>query len=170
MEELDRHIRDIPDFPSPGIMFKDITPMLQTPEAFQLAIDEIDRRFHETHYDHVVGIESRGFIFGAALAYKAKASLALVRKPGKLPYKTDAVSYDLGCFRYRLYFGNRYCPTLGTRNLRTCSRLWNLQQLPAALTGKGNIGTWVSHACDTLNGLPVSVFVCCGLAVESPSS
>jgi len=93
--DLQKFIRDVPDFPKPGILFKDITPLLHDPGAFRAAVDEIDRRFAGERVDRVVGIESRGFIFGAALAYKRGVSFVPVRKPGKLPHETDTVSYDL---------------------------------------------------------------------------
>ncbi len=95
MQELERFIRDVPDFPKPGIVFKDITPLLQDPPTFQKAVDEMERVFSDVEYDRIVGIESRGFIFGAALAYKLGKSFIPVRKPGKLPHETDTVSYDL---------------------------------------------------------------------------
>ncbi len=95
MKDLQQVIRDVPDFPKEGIIFKDITPMLSDPEAFQQAIDSIAEQWTESKIDVVVGIEARGFIFAAALAYKIGAGLVLVRKPGKLPYKTRAVSYAL---------------------------------------------------------------------------
>jgi len=95
MQELLTYIRDVPDFPKPGIVFKDITPLLQNPEVFRRAVDEMDRIFDGERVDRLVGIESRGFIFGAALAYKRGISFIPVRKPGKLPHETDTVSYDL---------------------------------------------------------------------------
>src|ERR1700678_1943074 len=83
-------IRDVPDFPKPGILFKDITPMLADPRAFHITLDLFAERFIGEHIDVVVGVESRGFIFGGALAARLNASFVPVRKPGKLPYKTDA--------------------------------------------------------------------------------
>ena len=93
--DLNQFIRDVPDFPKPGIVFKDITPLLHDPGAFQAVVDEFDRRFADAGINRIVGIESRGFIFGAALAYKLGVSFIPVRKPGKLPHETDTVSYDL---------------------------------------------------------------------------
>src|SRR2546429_404839 len=94
MMDLERYIRDIPDFPKPGIVFKDITPLLADSVAFRATVD----RFVD-HYrgrvDVVLGIESRGFIIGAAVAYGLGTGLALVRKPGKLPYQTYAARYEL---------------------------------------------------------------------------
>ncbi|WP_457679194.1 adenine phosphoribosyltransferase [Thermovibrio sp.] len=95
MEELKSLIRDVPDFPKPGIVFKDITPLLGAPWAFQKVIDYIGNRYVGKGVDVVAGIESRGFILAAALAYKIGAGLAIIRKPGKLPYKTVSASYTL---------------------------------------------------------------------------
>ncbi|MFH1847894.1 MAG: adenine phosphoribosyltransferase, partial [Candidatus Omnitrophota bacterium] len=94
-EDLKKLIRDVPDFPKKGIIFKDITPLLQNPEAFKFAIDAIAAKYRGKKIDSVVCIESRGFIFGAALSYALDVGLVLVRKKGKLPYKTHAVTYDL---------------------------------------------------------------------------
>ncbi len=88
-------IRDVPDFPKPGVMFKDITPMLANPEAFDTCIDLLAERVSAHGADGIVAIESRGFIFGAPLAIKLGVPLQLVRKPGKLPFKKVSVSYDL---------------------------------------------------------------------------
>jgi adenine phosphoribosyltransferase len=86
-------IRDIPDFPSKGIVFKDITPLLADPRAFHIVLDSIAERFIGAHIDAVVGIEARGFIFGGALAARLNASFVPARKPGKLPASVDRVSY-----------------------------------------------------------------------------
>ena len=86
-------IRDIPDFPTPGILFKDITPLLADPRAFHIVLDSIAERFIGLHVDAIVGVEARGFIFGGALAARLNASFVPARKPGKLPYKSDKVSY-----------------------------------------------------------------------------
>lgn len=88
-------IRDVPDFPTPGILFKDITPLLADPRAFHIVLDSIAERFIGQHVDAIVGVEARGFIFGGALAARLNASFVPVRKPGKLPYKTDRVAYQL---------------------------------------------------------------------------
>jgi len=92
---LRAHLRDVPDFPKPGILFKDITPLLADPRAFHITLDLFAERFIGEHVDVVVGVESRGFIFGGALAARLNASFVPVRKPGKLPYKTDSVAYSL---------------------------------------------------------------------------
>ena len=88
-------IREIPDFPQPGVLFKDITPLLADPKAFHIVLDAIAHHFVGERVDAVVGVESRGFIFGGALAARLNASFVPVRKPGKLPYRTDKVSYSL---------------------------------------------------------------------------
>jgi adenine phosphoribosyltransferase len=84
-------IRDVPDFPKPGITFKDITPLLASPRALHIVLDGIAERFIGEHVDAIVGIEARGFIFGGALAARLNASFVPVRKPGKLPAAVDRV-------------------------------------------------------------------------------
>src|SRR5262249_46292016 len=86
-------IRDIPDFPSKGILFKDITPLLAEPRAFHIVLDSIAERLIGAHVDGIVGVEARGFIFGGALAARLNASFVPARKPGKLPATVDRVSY-----------------------------------------------------------------------------
>jgi adenine phosphoribosyltransferase len=93
LEYVKSKIRDVPDFPTPGIMFKDITPMLADPRAFHIALDSLAERLIGEHVDAVVGIEARGFIFGGALAARLNASFVPARKPGKLPWKADRVAY-----------------------------------------------------------------------------
>jgi adenine phosphoribosyltransferase len=88
-------IRDVVDFPKPGIVFKDITPVLADPRAFNLCLDLFAERYDAVQVDAIVGIESRGFIFGAALASRMRKAFVPVRKPGKLPAATNKVSYDL---------------------------------------------------------------------------
>jgi adenine phosphoribosyltransferase len=92
--DLRRHIRDIPDFPKPGIVFRDITPLLADAQAFRAAVDALVLPYHG-RVDMVLGIESRGFIVGAAAAYALRTGIAVVRKPGKLPYHTHSASYAL---------------------------------------------------------------------------
>ena len=84
-------IRDVPDFPKPGIVFKDLTPLLASPRALHIVLDGIAERFIGEHIDAIVGIEARGFIFGGALAARLNASFVPVRKPGKLPAAVDRV-------------------------------------------------------------------------------
>ena len=95
MEALKQVIRDIPDFPKKGIIFKDITPLLADPVQFAVAVDHLKERYTGKKIDHVVGIEARGFIFAATLAYALGAGCVMVRKPGKLPYKSFEQTYDL---------------------------------------------------------------------------
>lgn len=94
-DHLKTHIRDVPDFPKPGIIFKDITPLLANVSAFQEVIDTFARRFCESKVDKIVGVEARGFIFGSALAYRLDAGFVPVRKRKKLPWKTIGVEYSL---------------------------------------------------------------------------
>ncbi|WP_147821395.1 adenine phosphoribosyltransferase [Salidesulfovibrio onnuriiensis] len=93
--DLREHIRDIPDYPKEGIVFFDITPMLSDPDAFRHTIDCLAEKFKNSGATKVVAAEARGFIFGAPLAYKLGIGFVPVRKPGKLPYKTTCVTYDL---------------------------------------------------------------------------
>jgi adenine phosphoribosyltransferase len=88
-------IREVPDFPQEGILFKDITPLLADPRGFHIVLDAIAHKLIGAPLDAIVGIESRGFIFGAALAARLNTSFVPVRKPGKLPAATDTVSYSL---------------------------------------------------------------------------
>lgn len=93
--DLKKHIRDIPNFPQEGIIFKDISTLIQNRDAFKKSIDILARKFKKERVEYVVGVEARGFIFGAALAYKLGAGFVPVRKKGKLPYKTKSVTYKL---------------------------------------------------------------------------
>jgi adenine phosphoribosyltransferase len=88
-------IREIPDFPKRGILFRDITPLLAEPRGFHMVLDALAEQFVGEQVDAVVGIESRGFIFGGVLAARLNASFVPVRKPGKLPFRVDRVSYSL---------------------------------------------------------------------------
>jgi adenine phosphoribosyltransferase len=89
------HLRDVPDFPKPGILFKDLTPLLGDVDAFRYTVDAIADRAAGLTVDKVVGIEARGFIFAAAVAYRLGAGFVPVRKPGKLPWKTVTETYAL---------------------------------------------------------------------------
>jgi adenine phosphoribosyltransferase len=93
--ELKRFIRSIPDFPKPGIMFRDITPLLAAPKAFQQVIDSLADHFGNSRVTSVVAAEARGFIFAAPLALALKAKFVPVRKPGKLPFDTRSFHYEL---------------------------------------------------------------------------
>ncbi|MBI1922406.1 MAG: adenine phosphoribosyltransferase [Geobacter sp.] len=95
MEDLKSIIRDIPDFPKKGIVFKDITTLLADAKSYQRMVDIISHRYVGKKIDKVVGVEARGFVIGAALAYKLGAGVVLVRKPGKLPSATFKKTYDL---------------------------------------------------------------------------
>jgi adenine phosphoribosyltransferase len=95
MEEIKKYIRDVPDFPKPGIVFKDITPLLQNGEAFSRVISHFQKRYQTEKIDRIVAIESRGFIFGAALAHAMQKSFVPIRKSGKLPWKKVSQSYQL---------------------------------------------------------------------------
>jgi len=92
---LKGYIRDIPDYPQPGVLFRDITPLLQDARALQFAIDKLAERYRGAGIDAVVGIESRGFIFGTPLAYLLGVGFVPVRKKGKLPADTISIQYDL---------------------------------------------------------------------------
>lgn len=94
-QELKRLIRDVPDFPKPGVLFRDITPLLADPSGLALSIELLANPFRGKHIDVVIGAESRGFIFGTAVACCLSAGFGLVRKPGKLPHKFVSMSYDL---------------------------------------------------------------------------
>ena len=93
--DLGKLLRDVPDFPKPGIIFKDITPVLADGPAFQEAVDQVIEGFTADDIDAIVGIEARGFIFAAAAAYKLGCGLLIVRKPGKLPAETVSETYAL---------------------------------------------------------------------------
>ena len=95
MKKVEDYVRSIPDFPKEGIVFRDVTTVLQDPEGFKLAIDEIDNLLKDVDYDVVVGPESRGFIFGVPIAYKNGKGFVPARKKGKLPCETVAMEYDL---------------------------------------------------------------------------
>ena len=94
-DELARAVRDVPDFPKPGILFKDITPVLADARLFALCVDRLIGRFTPGTVDAVVGIDARGFIFASAAALKLQAGFIPVRKRGKLPFQTHEQEYDL---------------------------------------------------------------------------
>jgi adenine phosphoribosyltransferase len=93
--DLKSLIRDVPDFPKPGIVFKDITTLLNNPDGLRYTIDSLAERVADLKPDYIVGMESRGFIFGTPLAYKMGVGFVPVRKPGKLPADTHSVEYEL---------------------------------------------------------------------------
>ncbi len=94
-ELVKQKIRDVHDFPKPGIVFKDITTAIKCPKTFKRMVDFLTTEFKDEKIDYVAAIESRGFIFGAPLSYNLDAGLIIIRKPGKLPAKVERVSYDL---------------------------------------------------------------------------
>jgi adenine phosphoribosyltransferase len=93
--DLTRYIRDIPDFPKPGIVFKDITPLLAEPRAFRHAIDRLAEQYPAARVDVVAAAEARGFLFAAPLALQLDKPLVPLRKPGKLPHRTHSLRYEL---------------------------------------------------------------------------
>jgi len=95
MKKLDEYVRTVPDFPEPGVMFRDITSVLQDPDGLHMAINEMQDLVKDIDFDVVVGAESRGFIFGTAIAYNLHKGFVMVRKKGKLPWDTIEESYDL---------------------------------------------------------------------------
>ena len=95
MKKLEEYVRSIPDFPEPGIIFRDITPILQDPDGLHLAIQSMQDKLKDTEFDVVVGTESRGFIFGVPIAYNLHKAFVPVRKKGKLPCETVSMEYDL---------------------------------------------------------------------------
>lgn len=95
MRKLEEYVRSIPDFPEKGIIFRDVTSVLQDAEGFHLAIDTMQDLVKDLEYDVVVGAEARGFIFGTPIAYNNKKPFVLIRKKGKLPCETVEQSYDL---------------------------------------------------------------------------
>lgn len=95
VEKLGAALRDVPDFPKPGIIFKDIAPVLETPELFRESVDLMADQCEGEGISKIVGIDSRGFLFGSAVAYKLGLGLVMVRKAGKLPYQTRQIAYSL---------------------------------------------------------------------------
>ncbi len=95
LSKLQAAIRDVPDFPKPGVVFKDITPLLKNSELFNASIERLAGPFRNKGITHVASVESRGFIFGAPVAFLLNAGYIPIRKKGKLPYKTHSFTYDL---------------------------------------------------------------------------
>ena len=95
MKKVEDYVVSIPDFPEPGIIFRDVTSVIQDADGLQLAIDEMQKLLEGVEFDVIAGAESRGFVFGMPIAYNMKKPFVLVRKKGKLPRKTVEMSYDL---------------------------------------------------------------------------
>lgn len=95
MERLKARIRDIPDFPKPGILFKDITPLLRDSAVLKLTIDHLSQPFRDSRVTAVAGMEARGFVFGSLVAWELGVGFIPLRKPGKLPYEVKSIEYDL---------------------------------------------------------------------------
>ena len=95
LERIRNAVRDVHDFPKPGIVFKDITPLLAHSEIFSLALDAIEEIVADEKIDKVIGVDARGFIFGAAIADRMKVGFVPLRKKGKLPYRSHEISYSL---------------------------------------------------------------------------
>ena len=95
MQRLEAHIRNIPDFPKPGIQFKDITPLIKNPAMLRLAVNQLTHPFLGEEITAVAGMEARGFIFGSLAAWEMGISFVPLRKPGKLPYDIQSISYEL---------------------------------------------------------------------------
>ena len=95
MKKIEEYVRSIPDFPEPGIIFRDVTSILQDAEGYKLAIDLMQEKLKDVEFDVIAGAESRGYIFGAPIAYNLNKPLVLVRKKGKLPCETVSREYDL---------------------------------------------------------------------------
>ena len=95
VERLRAAVRDVPDFPKKGILFKDITPVLSDPDLFRASIDLFLERCHGREIDKIVGIDARGFVFGSAVAYELGVGFVPIRKRGKLPYRTEIAKYSL---------------------------------------------------------------------------
>jgi adenine phosphoribosyltransferase len=93
--DLEQYIRAIPDWPKPGILFRDITPLLADHDAYLAAVEALVEEYRDAKIDYVAAVEARGFIFGSAVAERLQAGFIPVRKKGKLPYKTEAYTYDL---------------------------------------------------------------------------
>ena len=95
MTDLASYIRDIPDFPKPGILFRDITPLMASPEGFRTAVEQLAEYGREVGAELVIGAEARGFLLGPAVANELDSGFVLARKPGKLPYETVTAEYEL---------------------------------------------------------------------------
>ncbi|HET6420271.1 MAG TPA: adenine phosphoribosyltransferase [Geobacteraceae bacterium] len=149
MEKLKNIIRDIPDFPKKGIIFKDITTLLADAASYQRMIDLMSHRYIGKKIDKVVGVEARGFIIGAALAYKLGAGVVLVRKPGKLPGDTFKKSYELEYGTDTL--------EIHTDSIKKGEKVLIADDLLAT-------GGTISAVVDMVNGMHGEIVECCFMA------
>jgi len=149
MEELRNIIRDVPDFPKKGILFKDITTLLGDAKSFQRMIDLLANRYIGEGVSKVVGVEARGFIIGAALAYKLGAGIVLVRKPGKLPSETLKKTYDLEYGTDTL--------EIHTDAIKKGERVLIADDLLAT-------GGTMAAVVDMVSGMGAEIFECCFMA------
>lgn len=145
MTDLARFIRDVPDYPRQGIVFKDITPLLADPSAFAAACERMAAPYEESAVTHVVAIESRGFLFGAPIAMALGAGLVPMRKAGKLPHTTTGISYDLEYATDRL--------EIHTDALSSSSRVVLVDDVLAT-------GGTASAACELIESLGATVVGC----------
>jgi adenine phosphoribosyltransferase len=149
MEQLRNIIRDVPDFPKKGILFKDITTLLGDAKSFQRMIDLLANRYIGEGITKVVGVEARGFIIGAALAYKLGAGIVLVRKPGKLPSETLKKTYDLEYGTDTL--------EIHTDAIKKGERVLIADDLLAT-------GGTMAAVVDMVSGMGAEIFECCFMA------
>jgi adenine phosphoribosyltransferase len=149
MEKLKSIIRDVPDFPKKGILFKDITTLLEDAKSFQRMIDLLANRYIGEGITKVVGVEARGFIVGAALAYKLGAGIVLVRKPGKLPAETLKKTYDLEYGTDTL--------EIHTDAIKKGERVLIADDLLAT-------GGTMAAVVDMISGMGADIFECCFMA------
>ena len=149
MEQLRNIIRDVPDFPKKGILFKDITTLLGDAKSFQRMVDLLANRYIGEGISKVVGVEARGFIIGAALAYKLGAGIVLVRKPGKLPSETLKKTYDLEYGTDTL--------EIHTDAIKKGERVLIADDLLAT-------GGTMAAVVDMVSGMGAEIFECCFMA------
>lgn len=149
-ESLKRYIRDVPDFPKPGILFKDITPLVKHPSALRLAVHHLFHPFLERDITAVVGMEARGFIFGSLVAWELGVGFIPLRKPGKLPHAVQSVSYDL---------------EYGSATLEVHSDALGVDDQVLLIDDVLATGGTARASCDLVESLGAQV-VACGFVVE----
>ena len=150
VERLKAAIRDVPDFPKDGIIFKDITPILSDPDLFKLAVDTLADRHANSGIDKVCVVEARGFIFGSAIAYKLGVGVIPIRKKGKLPYDTNEATYDLEYGTATLQIHTDALEK-GARVLSPKGQEWTPQNIGSALATR-NLMTDLRSAGETTSG------------------